>query len=43
VLFGDDLPWFDPTYATGCVLFAHITDEDKRAILYRSATALLMV
>jgi len=43
VLFGDDLPWFDPTYAIGCVLFAHITDEDRRAILYRSAAALLRV
>jgi predicted TIM-barrel fold metal-dependent hydrolase len=41
VLLGDDLPWFDPTYAIGCVLFARISDEDRRAILYRNATSLL--
>jgi predicted TIM-barrel fold metal-dependent hydrolase len=41
VLFGDDLPWFDPNYAIGCVLFASISDDDRQAILYGNAASLL--
>jgi predicted TIM-barrel fold metal-dependent hydrolase len=37
VLYGEDLPWFDPQYAIGCVLCAHISDEDRHNILHRNA------
>lgn len=37
VLYGEDLPWFDPQYAIGCVLCAHITDDDRHDILHRNA------
>ncbi len=40
VLFGEDLPWFDPMYGIGCVLGADIADEDKRKILYTNAASL---
>jgi predicted TIM-barrel fold metal-dependent hydrolase len=40
ILFGNDLPWFDSMYAVGCVLSAQITDDDRRAILYRNAEQL---
>ncbi len=41
ILYGTDLPWFDPHYVIGCVLFARITDEDRRNILYQNAEKLL--
>jgi len=41
VLFGTDLPWFDPHYATGCILYAHITDEDRHNIFHRNAEKIL--
>lgn len=37
VVYGEDLPWFDPQYAIGCVLCAHITDDDRHNILHRNA------
>jgi uncharacterized protein len=37
VLYGEDLPWFDPHYAIGCVLLSHIADEDRHNILHRNA------
>ncbi len=37
VTFGTDLPWFDPHYGIGCVLFADISDEDRHNILHRNA------
>jgi uncharacterized protein len=40
VLYGTDLPWFDPMYAIGCVLHAEITEDDKRNILHRNAARL---
>ena len=40
VLFGSDLPWFDQHYGIGCIIFAHISDEDRRNILYRNAARL---
>jgi hypothetical protein len=40
VLYGTDLPWFDPMYPTGCVAHAAIGEEDKRNILYRNAMRL---
>ena len=41
VLFGTDLPWFDQHYAIGCVLYAHITDDDRHNILHRNAGKIL--
>ncbi len=41
MLFGTDLPWFDPHYTTGCILFADITDEDRRNIFHRNAEKIL--
>ncbi|HOJ22929.1 MAG TPA: TatD family hydrolase [Armatimonadota bacterium] len=41
VLYGTDLPWFDPHYVIGCVLCARITDEDRHNILHRNAERLL--
>ena len=40
VLFGTDLPWFDPHYGIGCVLWSRITDEDRHNILHRNAEQL---
>ncbi|MGI6209218.1 MAG: amidohydrolase family protein [Anaerolineae bacterium] len=37
VLFGSDLPWFDQHYGIGCVIFSHITDQDRRNILRDNA------
>lgn len=37
ITFGTDLPWFDPHYGIGCILFAKITDEDRHNILHRNA------
>ena len=41
IIFGCDLPWFDPHYAIGCIVMAHISDEDRRAILRENALRLL--
>lgn len=41
ILFGTDLPWFDPHYGIGCVLFSRITDEDRHNILHRNAESIL--
>ena len=41
LLFGTDLPWFDPNFSIGCVLFADITDADRHAILHANAERLL--
>jgi len=40
ILFGTDHPWFDHHYGIGCVIFARLTDEDRRNILYRNAERL---
>lgn len=40
ILFGDDLPWFDPMHGIGCVLCAHINDDDRHAILHANAERL---
>jgi len=37
ILYGEDMPWFDPQYSIGCVLCAHITDDDRHNILHRNA------
>ena len=41
LLFGTDLPWFDPHQGIGAVLSAEITDEDRHDILHRNAEKLL--
>ena len=41
VLYGTDIPWFDPHYAIGCILYAHITDDDRHNILHRNAEKIL--
>ena len=37
VLFGTDMPWYDPNYCLGSVLFSHISDDDKYKIIYGNA------
>lgn len=41
MLFGTDLPWFDPHHGIGALLSADITDEDRHDILHRNAERLL--
>ncbi|MEM3545604.1 MAG: amidohydrolase family protein [Candidatus Bathyarchaeia archaeon] len=41
ILFGTDLPWFDPHYGIGCVIFSRITDEERHNILHRNVERLL--
>lgn len=41
MLFGTDLPWFDPHHAVGVLMNAAITDDDRRNICYRNAVRLL--
>lgn len=37
ILFGEDLPWFNPHYGIGCVVFSRISDEARHDILHRNA------
>ena len=41
MLYGTDLPWFDPLYVAGCILGARISDDDRHNILHRTAEKLL--
>ena len=41
VVFGTDLPWFDPGFMIGCVRYSRITDDDKNNILTANAEAIL--
>ncbi len=41
LLFGTDLPWFDPHHAIGALLSADIGDEDRHNICHRNAEKLL--
>jgi uncharacterized protein len=41
MLFGTDLPWFDPHQAIGALLSAHLSDEDIHNICHRNAERLL--
>ena len=41
LLFGTDLPWFDPHHAIGALLSADISDEDRHNICHRNAERLL--
>jgi len=41
MLFGTDLPWFDPAHGFGAVFSADLDDETRRNILHRNAQRLL--
>lgn len=41
VIFGTDLPWFDPHFGIGAVCFSRIGEEDRHNILHRNAERLL--
>ncbi|MDR1093362.1 MAG: amidohydrolase family protein [Clostridiales bacterium] len=41
VLFGTDMPWYDPNYCIGSVLGARITDADREKIFYKNAIGIL--
>jgi uncharacterized protein len=41
MLFGTDLPWFDPQHAIGVLCSAQISDEDRHNICHRNAEKLL--
>ena len=41
IVFGTDLPWFDPHYGIGAICFSRITDEERHDILHRNAERLL--
>lgn len=41
LLFGTDLPWFDPHQAVGALLSAEISDDDRHNICHRNAEKLL--
>jgi predicted TIM-barrel fold metal-dependent hydrolase len=41
LLFGTDLPWFDPHHALGALLSADISDEDRHNVCHRNAEKLL--
>jgi uncharacterized protein len=41
VVYGTDYPWFDPMVYIGCVVYAHIEEDDMRNILYNNARKLL--
>lgn len=41
MLFGTDLPWFDPHQAIGVLMNADITDDDRHNICHRNAERLL--
>jgi predicted TIM-barrel fold metal-dependent hydrolase len=40
ILFGTDLPWFDPMVGIGCIVFADISDAARRKILRDNAEEL---
>jgi len=41
MLFGTDLPWFDPHQAVGALFSAHLSDEEIHNICHRNAEKLL--
>lgn len=41
VLFGTDMPWYDPNYCLGGILFSKMNDYDKCKIIYDNAHKLL--
>ncbi len=43
ILFGTDLPWYNPAYCLGCILFSNIGDIDKKNIIRNNALRILKV
>ena len=41
VLFGTDLPWYDPNYCLGSVLYADVTDADRDNIFYKNSERII--
>ncbi len=41
VLFGTDMPWYDPSYCLGSVIYSDISEESMSDILYNNAKKLL--
>lgn len=41
ITFGTDLPWFDPMYGIGCVVFSQISDDARYKILRGNAERIL--
>lgn len=41
VLFGTDLPWYDPNYCIGSILCARISDDQKEDIFHHNAERIL--
>ena len=41
ILFGTDLPWFDPHHAMGALLSASLSDDERHDICHRNAERLL--
>ena len=41
LLFGTDIPWFDPHHAIGAILSAEISDDVRHDIFHRNAERLL--
>lgn len=41
VLFGTDIPWYDPNYCLGSILFSRISDLDKYKIIYGNGKILI--
>jgi len=41
ILFGTDYPWFDPMVTAGCIVYAHIGEDDMGNILYNNGRRLL--
>ena len=43
VLFGTDLPWYDPNYCIGSILCAKISDDAKENIFHKNAERMLSI
>ena len=41
ILFGTDMPWYDPDYCIGSVLCAHISDAERENVFYKNAERIL--
>lgn len=41
IVFGTDMPWYDPRYGIGSVLYADITDADRDQIFYKNAERII--
>ena len=41
IVFGTDLPWYDPNYCVGSILCSKISDDDKEKIFNKNALRML--